>query len=339
MKLINTLVYITGLFHAVNGLPSKTSETRQASCNSLRLRKSWNAGSTAEKKAYIDAAVCLTKKPSQLGLDNASRHEDFTWVHNKLANQIHGVAAFLPWHRYIIHVYENALIKECGYTGTAFYWDFVADSASPILASIWDPITGFGGNGSSPDDSPLSFCVREGPFADLKLQFLGNETAPHCLQRQFARGYPYEDEQELLGGNYSPKYVNPIMALPDFLNFHARLEGGPHGGVHIGIGGDMGPVTAPNGASFSDFQYRIIDLLTALDPIFYLVHAQVDRLWWIWQQESSSRLSEYDGNVWPEDNTGTTATLDDILLMEGLAEDKKVREMMDTGSPELCYRY
>ncbi|KAI9148488.1 Tyrosinase ustQ [Paramyrothecium foliicola] len=316
------LTCMASFLHTVNALPSADLDARQKTCVSPRLRKSWNAASAAEKKAYINAAVCLTKKPSKLtGVPGATRHEDFTWVHNKFANQIHGTANFLPWHRYIIHVYEQALVKECGYTGTALYWDFVADSASPILATIWDPITGFGGNGTSTDGTPLSFCVREGPFAHMKLQFLGNETIPHCLNRDFIEGYPYEDEQELLGGVYSPKFVNPIMALPDFLNFHARLEGGPHSGVHIGISGDMGPVTSPN------------------DPIFYLVHAQVDRLWWIWQQESPSRLSDYAGNVWPEDYTGMSASLDDMLLMGGLAKDKKVRDFMDTAGSELCYKY
>jgi tyrosinase len=70
-----------------------------------------------------------------------------------------------------------------------------------------------------------------------------------------------------------------------------------------------------------------------------LVHAQVDRLWWIWQQESASRLLDYSGNVWPEDMTGISATLDDTILMEGLAADKKVWELMNTQSNGLCYKY
>jgi tyrosinase len=33
--------------------------------------------------------------------------------------EVHGVAQFLPWHRYFIHVYETALKTKCGYTGVA----------------------------------------------------------------------------------------------------------------------------------------------------------------------------------------------------------------------------
>jgi hypothetical protein len=33
-------------------------------------------------------------------------------------NLVHSVASFLPWHRYFVQIYEQAL-KECGYTGAA----------------------------------------------------------------------------------------------------------------------------------------------------------------------------------------------------------------------------
>lgn len=250
MKFACALTCFAGLFQALNAMPSMAPKARQTSCNSPRLRKSWDAASPAEKKAYLDAAVCLTKQPSQLGLAGASRHEDFTWVHQRLANQIHGVAAFLPWHRYFVQLYENALRTECGYIGTALYWDWVADAPAPMQASVWDPVTGFGGNGSSPDGTPFSFCVRDGPFANLQLQFVSNDTLPHCLNRQFMRGAPMDGEQEMLGFNYEQRIIDRVMVEPDFLEFHARLEGGPHGSVHIGIAniwGDMGPTTSPNG--------------------------------------------------------------------------------------------
>ena len=38
-----------------------------------------------------------------------------------------------------------------------------------------------------------------------------------------------------------------------------------HNRVHIWVGGDMGPGTSPN------------------DPVFYLHHCNVDRLWALWQ--------------------------------------------------------
>lgn len=35
-----------------------------------------------------------------------------------LTDTVHGIAGFLPWHRYFGQVYEDAL-RECGYKGVA----------------------------------------------------------------------------------------------------------------------------------------------------------------------------------------------------------------------------
>ena len=53
--------------------------------------------------------------------------------------------------------------------------------------------------------------------------------------------------------------------------FRNELEGWPngpivHNRVHVWIGGDMGPATSPN------------------DPVFYLNHCNVDRIWAGWLQ-------------------------------------------------------
>lgn len=59
--------------------------------------------------------------------------------------------------------------------------------------------------------------------------------------------------------------VTGIMAMSDFTSFASSLNG-VHGGVHVWVGGAMGSVpTAP------------------ADPIFWMHHANLDRLWWQWQ--------------------------------------------------------
>jgi tyrosinase len=72
------------------------------------------------------------------------------------------------------------------------------------------------------------------------------------------------------------------------------------------------------------------------DPIFFLHHAQVDRLWWLWQKQApNTRTLAYDG----VDQNGRTVTLNDILPMNGLAADGIVRNFMDAKSADLCYTY
>ena len=60
--------------------------------------------------------------------------------------------------------------------------------------------------------------------------------------------------------------VPGIEGIGDFPTFTSSLEG-VHGGVHVWVGGTMSAIpTAP------------------ADPIFWMHHANIDRLWWEWQQ-------------------------------------------------------
>lgn len=85
------------------------------------------------------------------------------------------------------------------------------------------------------------------------------------------------------------------------------------------------------------------------DPLFFLHHTQVDRLWWTWQQrEPATRLKEFHGPIsdfrFPQENvshvnTGTESSHGDILPMAGLAKARKVEDVMDTMAGLLCYTY
>ncbi len=68
------------------------------------------------------------------------------------------------------------------------------------------------------------------------------------------------------------KNVTAIMALPNYTSFTDQLENGPHGEVHMEIGTVKGHVEAMGNIRISP-----------ADPIFWLHHAQLDRLWSQWQ--------------------------------------------------------
>lgn len=129
----------------------------------------------------------------------------------------------------------------------------------------------------------------------------------------------------MLGEYYSPSAVEEVRVLSNFKDFTYGLEGGPHGAVHAGIGGDMGPSTSPN------------------DPIFFLHHTQIDRLWYLWQQENPEiRMMDYAGNKTQYHKDGPNpeaAALTDVLSYIGLATDLVVRDVMNTTSSLLCYNY
>ncbi|KAK4451322.1 hypothetical protein QBC34DRAFT_424167 [Podospora aff. communis PSN243] len=300
---------------------------RQA-CTNPKVRKSWRDATTAEKRAYLDAAVCVTKAPSRLKTHpNATLHDDFGYVHAVLSDSripifIHGVPTFLPWHRYFVQVYEDAL-RDCGYTGAAMYWDWVKDSNAPSKSSVWDPVTGFGGNGAGTEpNNGVGPRVQNGPFRDYKPLYWGTAVTPHWLSRNFLPGEP-----DILGWGYTQEIIDEINAETSYNGFRSLLEDGPHSKIHFGVGGGNGNGLPGDLGS---------NAASPNDPIFFLHHAQVDRLWWLWQEANPNvRTDAYDGT----DQLGRPVSLNDTLPMEDLAPDGIVKDYMDVKSPKLCYTY
>jgi tyrosinase len=62
--------------------------------------------------------------------------------------------------------------------------------------------------------------------------------------------------------------ITSILKASTYASFTRRLELGPHGEVHEWVGGAMGNI-----------------MVSPADPIFWLHHAQLDRLWSMWQAE------------------------------------------------------
>jgi tyrosinase len=231
----------------------------------------------------------------------------------------HESALFLVWHRYFIHIYEKALKEQCNYSGHLTYWDWTLDWENVTQSPVWDNDLGFGGNGVAIPDSPTAIsggCVADGPFAGLQVQYYNETYGPHCLSRGFAP----EKQLKKLSHLMKPLSLERVLRASTYEKFLLGLELGPHNAIPLSIQGDFGFFTAP------------------ADPVFFLHHTQLDRLWWKWQQENPrQRLMEYNGKA--EFGMDREASLDDLMLMGGLAPDLKVFEFMDTESNSLCYKY
>ncbi|KAK2041382.1 Di-copper centre-containing protein [Colletotrichum somersetense] len=284
-----------------------SASSQHGRCTDPYFRKEWRMLSRQEKLDYIKAVKCLASTPSIITGDGTI-HDDFAFVHNMHAHSTHDKAAFLPWHRRFISVYETYLKDKCSYAGALPYWDWTLDWENFLESPIFSSVTGFGGNGQTSAHQSVGegHCVTDGPFADLQPLYYGPDIKPHCLSRGFT---------DFPGRNASPEIVQNSLGEKDYETFLVAVETGPHNMAPNGLRGEFYHFTAPN------------------DPVFYLHHAQLDRLWFIWQRRDERlRLTEYSGK-------NESATLDDLLHMEGLEEDVSVSQVMDTQGGGLCYQY
>ncbi|KAJ4254533.1 hypothetical protein NW762_010132 [Fusarium torreyae] len=304
MLLANLLTFVS--FAAAGAIPYEN--VPKSTCTNPVKRVEWRELKAADKQSYIDAVLCLKTKPSRLGL-KTSLYDDFPYVHHK---------------------YNLITLRECGYTGYATYWDWTKDVKKLAKSPVMSSKLGIGGDGSDTRTETLDGktirCVNDGPFKNLRPSYQSRSptellTASHCLYRELTDG---ESEGSIISAQYyNATYVAIVQKNAKFETYHTALEGGPHGIIHSSMGGEMNPATSPN------------------DPVFFFHHAQIDRLWWQWQQANpKARLSDYSGETANLKNQQRgKAALKDLLLMGGLAKDVKVEDVMSTTGSVLCYKY
>ncbi|OHF02032.1 hypothetical protein CORC01_02611 [Colletotrichum orchidophilum] len=311
--------FLSGEFIQDRGLIAKLNQPQNSRCQAPSIRREWRSLGSDEKADYISAVRCLLSRPSKVTAGSSLYH-DFPLLHSVVGGVSHNTALFLPWHRYLLHVYETELRSTCSYNGSLTYWDWSLDWESLADSPVFSNTTGFGGNGdsSAPESVGGGHCVTDGPFYDLKLAIFGLEEDRHCLSRGFADGNVMG---RLNGDKVKPAVIEEILRQPDYASFFGKLEDGPHNQIPNGIQGDFIKFTAPN------------------DPLFFLHHSQLDRLWWMWQQRNlRARLSDYGETK--KDKVVTQASLSDAISIGGImAPDIHVSDVMSTESDLLCYRY
>ncbi|KAJ2921759.1 hypothetical protein H1R20_g15340, partial [Candolleomyces eurysporus] len=326
--------------------PEATDASRSGSggprrCKRLAVRKEWRDLSATHKRDYIRAVKCLQQRRAlNTTLPNKfNRFDEFSLSHSNAAERVHGVGQFLPWHRHFGYLHHQAL-RDCNYAGPFPYWDWTRDTNgnTPIQQSpLFDPVTGFGGDGvagtytppTDDDGTPFPIipefmkgCVQTGPFANLVLHVgPGRRFTDHCLVRGF---------HEELRPSLSQPHISNIMSQTTYDNFWNSLDGLPfkpdsrlHDAGHGFTGGDMiSFYTSPN------------------DPIFFLHHAGLDRIWWQWQNaDLNNRLYQIGGRVNYQPPFGEV-TLDYQLPYPGLATPwVTLRDAMDPRLEPYCYTY
>ncbi|MEO0427574.1 MAG: tyrosinase family protein [Pseudomonadota bacterium] len=186
---------------------------------------------------------------------------------------------FLPWHRGYLHAFEEILgawiTSQGGPADWALpYWNYLNDDAAgarDLPQEFRDP--------TLPDGSPNALSdARRGPATALGPQpWIPVDIS---LTAQTAESI-YTADPGTLG------YGGPISGFAQQGSAFGANESDPHNLVHVMIGG--GVAVDPPGWMFDPN-------FAALDPIFWVHHCNVDRLWAAWTTDPAH--SQEDSSPW-----------------------------------------
>ena len=332
------------------------------------IRKNVRSLSIPERKNFIKAVKGLKAKPYP-GNNNdksVSVYDHYVTMHtlamntmiDDVRNLAHSGPIFLPWHREFLRRFEKDLRKIV--PGVSLpYWNWVDDSNKPQDSPIWSEDF-LGGNGDpnyrhpSLDFRPSpnrGFVVRTGPFrydpedpnswnvivyddfgkpvVDRKgnirrepllrgFRIAANRSFPSSSQIDALNKINLYDSHDWFQheGDKNPSFRNVLEGWKPF---------GLHNAVHSWVGGTMQFAMSPG------------------DPVFFLNHCNVDRLWAEWQNKNRSypkdgSIVRPDGSLiegsnrsdimfpWNNDNDGNP-TIENVL------NHRVLRYRYDTEQP------
>ena len=177
---------------------------------------------------------------------------------------------FLPWHRGYVLELEN-LLRQRDCRITIPYWDWTKTRQMGEWIHFGDKANEFSGNGNRED-----LCVESGPFGtDSGYELPGGR----CLERRWIWDWTWLKSAEEIQSELFDRYTQPSS----YDGFRRHLEGETGSGfamqTQCRIGRTMCTTEAPH------------------DPMFFLLYAQVDRLWSEWQSQSLAHRDAYTGSV------------------------------------------
>ena len=199
-------------------------------------------------------------------------------------NAAHRGPVFLPWHRWMLLLLEQQLQRVLGDPDFGLpYWDWAADGDHPRVQQLNQPLwteSYLGGSGFPVSDGPFAFNPADPSSFRVRVWqsvFTGQlEVANRGLWRDLGQDPQVRTLPTtvmVINSMNFVRYDAPPYDSGSIRGFRNRIEGwvgrsvpGMHNRVHVWVGGDMGPGTSPN------------------DPVFYLNHCNVDRVWEGWLQ-------------------------------------------------------
>ncbi|ORY52891.1 Di-copper centre-containing protein [Rhizoclosmatium globosum] len=300
-------------------------------CTNPVVRPEWSTLSADKKQLFIDCIKRLAARPQQQPVQSIDPTVmslyDFTIIHALASPWAHGSAEFYPYHRAMMWKFEQGM-QSVGWQGGVPYWDWSAHNQDWDKQDVW---TYFG----SPTNNNPYNCVLDGGLAGFQTAVLdsvsvqysyGMHDSTQCLRRCGTVGSVMTPAEEINSRNAAMSYAafRGDILVPasdrndDFVGFHAS--------GHNTFGGDLHTCDMANPS------------ISPNDPIFWLHHAFVDKVWWRWQSRCPAFKYDYEGPITANDpiapNGGTANP-----SMQVDSWQVTVAQMLDTQGGTLCYTY
>ena len=231
----------------------------------VRVRKNGNKLLPRERDRFLNALAKLNARGT---------YQTFRDIHvlgdrNVVYSQEHAGPHFLPWHRTYLLDLEREL-QAVDPTVSLHYWRF--DEPAPnVLSDTFIGATRQVREGGSPSNvtfvagHPLSGWVTDGMPGISRSAIFDTRTRPAPGPSGFA--LLNQAATLALGTTYTP---------------FARMETSPHGAAHVSFVGWIQQIAT-----------------AAKDPLFFMLHSNVDRLWALWQwlnrRTDPASLQSYEG--------------------------------------------
>lgn len=223
----------------------------------VRVRKDANKLSAGERDRFVAAM-------GRLNNAGTGPFKAFRDMHTNVSDpQMHGHSAFLPWHRAYLIDLERELQK-IDPSVTLPYWRF--DVPAPNLFT-----RAFIG---VPDANDLVQFTTGHPFTFWKTDGVSG------IVRRPRFNTSTEGAQNSLGPVNTELATLNMGGSGNLYALFRQMEGNPHGRAHTSFSGYISSIGT-----------------AAKDPLFFLLHANVDRLWakwqWIRNRFDSAQVSTY----------------------------------------------
>jgi tyrosinase len=231
----------------------------------------------------------------------------------------HGSWYFLPWHRGYLLAFEANIraevIKLKGPADWALpYWNYFKPNQFKLPPAFASP--------DWPDgkgNNPLYVQQRYGPKGD------GNVYVP--LDQVNLDEMADPDFTGVSRG--SPGFGGLDTGFAHAGRYHGGIEMQPHDQVHGLVGGGD-----PTKINFDGLMAK--PDTAGLDPIFWLHHANIDRLWEVWRENPPTNVNPTDPN-WIKGPANTGERTFSMPMPDGSAWDYIPGDMVDLG--QLGYQY